>query len=180
MAGATTTTQTSWASHPKIRGPTEPIQLFLLTCSLIGLQFCWGTEMTYCTPYLLSLGLSKSMLSLVWVAGPLSGLVMQPVVGMVSDGWSGRWGRRRPFMVGGSVGVVVLLVALGWMGDLVGLWVGEGERVSECKNGAGGECVLIRCGAETRDHDCFGGGGYICAGLCHQHQYAMDLWSSML
>ena len=102
---------------------SEPIQLFLLTCSLVGLQFAWGTEMTYCSPFLLSLGMSKSGLSLVRVAGPLSGLVMQPVIGMVSDRWTGKWGRRRPFMVAGTVGVVVCLLILGWCGDLVGLFV---------------------------------------------------------
>lgn len=105
---------------------SEPIQLFLLTCSLVGLQFAWGTEMTYCSPFLLSLGMSKSGLSLVWVAGPLSGLVMQPLVGMVSDRWTGKWGRRRPFMVAGTVGVVLCLLLLGWCGDLVGMFV-EGE-----------------------------------------------------
>lgn len=118
----------TWTGHPMIRptSASEPIQLFLLTCSLVGLQFAWGTEMTYCSPFLLSLGMSKSGLSLVWVAGPLSGLVMQPLVGMVSDRWTGKWGRRRPFMVVGTVGVVVCLLLLGWCGDLVGLFV-EGE-----------------------------------------------------
>jgi solute carrier family 45 protein 1/2/4 len=83
--------------------------------------------MTYCTPFLLSLGLSKSKLSLVWVAGPLSGLVMQPVIGMISDRWTGRWGRRRPFMVGGTAGVVVLLLLLGWCETFVG-WFVKGEE----------------------------------------------------
>lgn len=121
----------TWTGHPLIHptSASEPIQLFLLTCSLIGLQFAWGTEMTYCTPFLLSLGMSKSMLSLVWVAGPLSGLIMQPVIGMVSDRWTGRWGRRRPFMVLGTVGVVLCLGVLGWCGDLVGVFIkGEEEE----------------------------------------------------
>jgi len=65
--------------------------------------------MTYCTPYLLSLGMSKSRLSLVWIAGPLSGLVMQPLVGMLSDKSTSRYGRRRPYMVGGECWVFVLL-----------------------------------------------------------------------
>jgi solute carrier family 45 protein 1/2/4 len=47
----------TWTGHPMIRptSASEPIQLFLLTCSLVGLQFAWGTEMTYCSPFLLSL-----------------------------------------------------------------------------------------------------------------------------
>jgi solute carrier family 45 protein 1/2/4 len=120
----------TWTGHPQIRpaSASEPIQLFLLTVSLVGLQFAWGTEMTYCSPFLLSLGMSKSGLSLVWVAGPLSGLVMQPLVGMISDRWTGKWGRRRPFMAAGTVGVVLCLMLLGWCGDLVGLFVGEEDR----------------------------------------------------
>lgn len=119
----------TWTGHPLIRptSASEPIHLFLLTCSLIGLQFAWGTEMTYCSPFLLSLGMSKSGLSLVWVAGPLSGLVMQPVIGMVSDRWTGKHGRRRPFMALGTVGVVVCLLVLGWCGDIVGVFVGGEE-----------------------------------------------------
>lgn len=120
---------TSWTGQPRIRGASEPVRMFLLTCSMIGLQFCWGTEMTYCTPYLLSLGLSKSKLSLVWVAGPLSGLVMQPIIGMISDKWTGKWGRRRPFMVVGTIGVGFCLFLLGWMEDIVGIFAKEVESV---------------------------------------------------
>jgi len=101
----------------------------LLTFSMIGFQFCWGTEMTYATPYLLSLGLSKSRLSLVWVAGPLSGLVMQPVIGMVSDKSNSKYGRRRPFMAMGTVAVVFCLLLLGWTGEVVGLFVKDPELV---------------------------------------------------
>lgn len=86
----------SWTGQPRIRGSTESMRLFLLTFSLIGLQFCWGTEQTYATPYLLALGLSKGGMSLVWIAGPLSGLIMQPIIGMISDKSTSRWGRRRP------------------------------------------------------------------------------------
>ncbi|KAJ9628654.1 hypothetical protein H2203_002556 [Taxawa tesnikishii (nom. ined.)] len=67
-----------------------------------GVLFTWGTEMTYCTPYLLQLGLSKAKLSLVWIAGPLSGLVMQPIVGVLADKSKSKWGRRRPVMIGGT------------------------------------------------------------------------------
>ena len=77
--------------------------------------------MTYCTPYLLQLGLTKSKISLVWIAGPLSGLVMQPVVGVVSDRSRSRWGRRRPFMVGGVVVVAACLLVLRWTRELVGV-----------------------------------------------------------
>ena len=88
-------------------------------------RFTWGIEMTYCTPYLLQLGLSKSATSLVWIAGPLSGLIMQPVVGVIADNSTSRWGRRRPFMIGGTVVVCICLLILGWTKEIVGIFAHE-------------------------------------------------------
>ncbi|KAI9886802.1 MAG: hypothetical protein M1823_001372 [Watsoniomyces obsoletus] len=76
-----------------------------------------------CTPYLLKLGLTKSRTSLVWIAGPLSGLIMQPVVGVMADRSNSKWGRRRPFMIGGALIVAACLLVLGWTAEIVGLFV---------------------------------------------------------
>ncbi|KAF2207139.1 hypothetical protein CERZMDRAFT_51713 [Cercospora zeae-maydis SCOH1-5] len=121
---------TSWTGQSRIRGGSEAMRMFLLTFSLIGLQFCWGTEQTYATPYLLALGLSKGAMSLVWVAGPLSGLIMQPIIGMISDKSTSKYGRRRPFMIGGTVAVAVCLLILGWAIEIVEWFVpGTGAEV---------------------------------------------------
>ena len=86
-------------------------------------------------PYLLSLGLSKSMLALVWIAGPLSGALVQPYVGMKSDNCRIRWGKRRPFIVGGAAATMVSLMVLAWAAEIVGGFLGifganrEGEFV---------------------------------------------------
>lgn len=85
--------------------------------------------MTYCTPYLLELGLTKSKISLVWIAGPLSGLIMQPVVGVIADRSKSRWGRRRPYMVGGTILVSLFLLLLGWTKEVVKMFVTEKEAV---------------------------------------------------
>lgn len=99
----------------------------LLTFSLVGLQFTWGIEMTYCTPYLLQLGLTKSKTSLVWIAGPLSGLVMGPVVGVLADNSKSKYGRRRPFMIGGAIIVSMGLFVLGWTTEIVAFFIPESE-----------------------------------------------------
>lgn len=52
------------------------------------------SELGYGTPYLLSLGLSEQLTSLVWLAGPISGLVAQPLIGAISDSSSSRFRRR--------------------------------------------------------------------------------------
>ncbi|TVY28910.1 General alpha-glucoside permease [Lachnellula hyalina] len=117
----------SWTGQPHVKGSTEAMRMVLLTFSLVGLQFTWGIEMTYCTPYLLQLGLTKSKTSLVWIAGPLSGLIMQPIVGVIADRSTSKYGRRRPFMVLGSVLVAACLLVLGWTKELVGHFVEEGD-----------------------------------------------------
>ncbi|KAH8591380.1 sucrose transporter [Bisporella sp. PMI_857] len=116
----------------EIKGSTESMRMALLTFSLIGLQFTWGIEMTYCTPYLLQLGLTKSRTSLVWIAGPISGLIMQPIVGVIADNWTSKYGRRRPFMVGGSILVAMSLIVMGWAKEIVGHFVEEGELRKTC------------------------------------------------
>ncbi|KAJ5197911.1 uncharacterized protein N7498_007028 [Penicillium cinerascens] len=117
-----------WAGSPSIKGRSESTRMALLTFSLVGLQFTWGTEMTYCTPYLLQLGLTKSKTSLVWIAGPLSGLIIQPLIGVIADRSRSKWGRRRPFMVFGSFVVAFCLIVLGWTAEIVRYFVKEPEK----------------------------------------------------
>ncbi|KAH6649988.1 hypothetical protein F5144DRAFT_29623 [Chaetomium tenue] len=81
--------------------------------------------MTYCTPYLLSLGLSKGQTSLVWVAGPLSGLIVQPIIGVIADESTSKWGRRRPTIAIGSVIVALSLLALGFTKELVASFISD-------------------------------------------------------
>jgi MFS family permease len=66
------------------------------------------------SPYLLTLGLSHALMSLVFIAGPLSGLIVQPLVGLLADRSSSKWGRRRPFIVGGTIACVLGMLLLGF------------------------------------------------------------------
>jgi solute carrier family 45, member 1/2/4 len=89
-----------------------------------SIRFTWGMEMSYCTPYLLHLGLTKSTISLVWIAGPVSGLIMQPLIGIIADRNTSSWGRRRPFMMFGCVIVAAFLLALGRAEEIVNFFMG--------------------------------------------------------
>ncbi|KAJ5306260.1 hypothetical protein N7508_005275 [Penicillium antarcticum] len=106
-----------WAGTPSIKGRSEATRMALLTFSLVGLQ---------------CLGLTKSKTSLVWIAGPLSGLIIQPLIGVIADRSRSKWGRRRPFMVFGSFVVAFCLFILGWTAEIVGLFVKDPEKA---KNG---------------------------------------------
>jgi solute carrier family 45 protein 1/2/4 len=94
--------------------------LILLTISIGGLQIAWSVELSNGSPYLLSLGLSKSVMALVWIAGPLTGTLVQPYVGMLSDTCRVPWGKRKPFMLGGAAATVASLMFLSWTKEIVG------------------------------------------------------------
>ncbi|TID19440.1 sucrose transport protein [Venturia nashicola] len=116
---------TSWAGTAHIKGSSEASRMILLTVSLIGIQSVWNLEMTYCTPYLLRLGLTKDKVSLVWIAGPLSGLLMHPLVGIIADRSTSRWGRRRPFMLMGTLIVLFSLFILAWTAEVVDFLISD-------------------------------------------------------
>lgn len=63
--------------------------------------------------------MSKSLLALVWIAGPLSGTLVQPYVGIMSDNCRLAWGKRKPFMIAGAAATIVSLVALAWAREIV-------------------------------------------------------------
>lgn len=64
------------------------------------------------------------MLALVWIAGPLSGVLVQPYVGLKSDNCRLRWGKRRPFILGGTVATIVSLMILAWAREIIGGFLG--------------------------------------------------------
>jgi solute carrier family 45 protein 1/2/4 len=98
--------------------------LILLTISIGGLQIAWSVELSNGSPYLMSLGLSKSLMALVWIAGPLTGTLVQPYVGMLSDNCRLPMGKRKPFMLGGAVATIISLMFLAWTKEIVGGFLG--------------------------------------------------------
>ena len=63
--------------------------------------------------------MSKSLLALVWIAGPLSGTLVQPYVGIQSDNCRISWGKRKPFMLGGAAATLVSLLCLAWTREII-------------------------------------------------------------
>lgn len=62
--------------------------------------------------------MSKSLLALVWIAGPLSGTLVQPYIGIRSDNSRLAWGKRRPFMLAGALATALSLLALAWAKEI--------------------------------------------------------------
>lgn len=109
-----------WAVDGEAQQTKSMWYMFLLTVAGFGLQMGWSVEMSNGSPYLLSLGLSKTMLAFVWIAGPLSGVLAQPYVGIKSDRSRNRWGKRKPYLVGGTLATVMSLMMLAWAKSIVG------------------------------------------------------------
>ena len=57
---------------------------------------------------------------------------MQPVVGVLADNFKSKWGRRRPFMLGGALIVAIFLLTLGWTAEIVGLFISEPNMAKSC------------------------------------------------
>ncbi|CAO3676838.1 unnamed protein product [Umbelopsis ramanniana] len=94
------------------------LKLLLLTVCMAGVQFTWSVELSYGTPYLLSLELPKELTALVWLAGPLSGLIIQPLIGAYSDRCTSRLGKRRPYIIFGGVLVCFSMLGVAYAKEL--------------------------------------------------------------
>lgn len=93
--------------------------LIFLTLSIGGLQIVWSIELSNGSPYLLSLGMSKALVAFVWLAGPMTGVLVQPYIGIVSDRCRIPWGRRKPFMIAGTLGTVGSSLLLAYAKQIV-------------------------------------------------------------
>jgi hypothetical protein len=102
-------------------------RLIGLTIIMAGIQIAWSVELAYISPYLLSLGLPKSTLSLIWMAGPISGVIVQPLIGMISDKSEFKWGRRRIFIVFSTIGTLLGFIGMGRTKAIIRWWTGRHE-----------------------------------------------------
>lgn len=75
----------------------------LLSIGFFGIQFAWTTQLTQTSPLLERLGSEPLLMSLIWWAGPITGVLVQPLVGTLSDQLRSRFGRRRPFLLLGML-----------------------------------------------------------------------------
>ena len=85
-------------------------QIFNMNIGFLGIQYSFGLQQTAINPIFLYLGAPEEMLPILNIAGPVTGLIVQPIIGAMSDKtWSNRWGRRKPyFLVGALLGSLCL------------------------------------------------------------------------
>lgn len=98
-------------------------QIWNLSFGFLGIQFGWGLQMANMSPIYKYLGASDAQIPLLWLAAPLTGFLVQPVIGAMSDRTWGRLGRRRPYFL---VGAILSSLALVAMPNCSALWMAAG------------------------------------------------------
>ncbi|OGH96098.1 MAG: hypothetical protein A2104_09815 [Candidatus Melainabacteria bacterium GWF2_32_7] len=78
-------------------------QLLNLCIGFIGIQFAWSMQIGLSARVTEPLGATPLIFGLIWLAGPITGILVQPVIGVVSDNIWTKIGRRRPFLLVGAV-----------------------------------------------------------------------------
>ena len=102
-------------------------QIVNMNFGFFGLQYSFGLQQANMSPIYSYLGADESSLPLLWLAGPMTGLIVQPIIGALSDKTITSWGRRTPyFLVGAILCSLALLVmpfsSSVWMAASV-LWI---------------------------------------------------------
>lgn len=92
-----------------------------------GLQYSFGLQQANMSPIYSYLGAEEQNLPFLWLAGPMTGLIIQPIIGAMSDKTISRWGRRRPYFFVGAVLCSLMLFVMPfsstvWMAASV-LWI---------------------------------------------------------
>ncbi len=103
------------------------VEIWNMSCGLFGVQVVWGLQNVNTSRIFQTLGANVDQLAILWIAAPITGLLVQPVIGHLSDRTWGRLGRRRPYLLAGAILTAAALFAMPnaptlWAASLM-LWV---------------------------------------------------------
>jgi maltose/moltooligosaccharide transporter len=87
-------------------------QIWNMSFGFLGIQYGFGLQQANMSPIYRYLGAEESSIPGLWLAGPLTGLLLQPIIGALSDkSWSPKWGRRKPYVfIGAIVGSIAMIL----------------------------------------------------------------------
>ena len=83
--------------------PFSTTQLLNFCLGFFGLQFAWQMRIILSGPVTEGLGASPLIFGLIWLAGPVTGMLVQPIIGELSDKTHTIFGRRRPYLFAGAL-----------------------------------------------------------------------------
>jgi maltose/moltooligosaccharide transporter len=124
MSASTGSTAAASRSASPADAQTNFWAIWNMSFGFLGIQFGWGLQMANMSAIYEYLGAKPDEVPMLWLAAPLTGLIVQPIIGHISDRtWSPRWGRRRPFFM---IGAVLCSLALLAMPNSSALWMAAG------------------------------------------------------
>ncbi|MEP3908548.1 MFS transporter [Ekhidna sp.] len=95
-----------------------------MSFGFLGIQFGFALQNANTSRIFETLGADTKNLAFYWLAAPVTGLIVQPIIGYLSDRtWHPRWGRRRPFF---AIGAILATFALIFMPNSPTLWIAIG------------------------------------------------------
>ena len=98
-------------------------QIWNMCFGFLGIQFGFALQNGNVSRIFQTLGASIDEIPILWIAAPLTGLLVQPLIGHFSDKTWTKLGRRRPFFL---YGAIVTTLALFFMPNSPGLWIAAG------------------------------------------------------
>src|SRR3954467_12569133 len=98
-------------------------QIWNMSFGFFGIQFAFGLQQANMSNIFKNLGAKTEDIPILWLAAPLTGLIVQPIIGSASDRTWGRLGRRRPYFL---IGAVLSSLALIAMPNASSLWMAAG------------------------------------------------------
>jgi maltose/moltooligosaccharide transporter len=99
-------------------------EIWNMSFGFLGIQFGFALQGGFMSSIFQSLGAAKDDIPMLWIAAPLTGLLVQPIIGYMSDKtWSPRWGRRRPYFL---IGAILSSIALFFVPHSPALWMAAG------------------------------------------------------
>ncbi len=100
------------------------LDIWNMSFGFLGIQFGFALQGGFMSRIFQTLGAAKDDIPMLWIFAPLAGLLVQPIIGYLSDRtWSPRWGRRKPFFL---IGAILASFALIYMPHSPVLWVAVG------------------------------------------------------
>ncbi|MCK4992810.1 MAG: MFS transporter, partial [Bacteroidales bacterium] len=98
-------------------------QIWNMSFGFLGIQFGFALQNGNISRIFQTLGAEIDQIPILWIAAPVTGLIIQPIIGYMSDKTWGRLGRRRPYFL---VGAIMASIALFLMPNSPGLWIAVG------------------------------------------------------
>lgn len=89
-----------------------------MNLGFLGLQFSFGLQQSNMGPIYSYLGADEATMPLLWLAGPMTGLIVQPIIGAMSDRTVTRFGRRTPYFLVGAILCSLCLFAMPYSREL--------------------------------------------------------------